>query len=179
MTALSQGSGPSQEGPTFIRVRAALDRVDRVTKYAVIIAMAVMTILVVTQVVFRYAFSSAIDWSEEVARLAFVWAMFLAIPHGIRRGVHVGIDALVVRFSESVQDFLFRLAAMLGAGLMAVIFWFAWDVTVYTLPEMMPTLNLTAAVYYIAVLFAAIHSLLHLALLAWGGSKTWEEEPRP
>lgn len=178
MTKSVLGTGPSNRGPVFTRLRAAVDRLDCVTKYAVIGAMAVMTILVVTQVIFRYAFSSAIDWSEEVARLAFVWAMFLAIPHGIRRGVHVGIDALVVRFSQSVQDLLFRMTALLGAGLMAVIFWFAWDVTLYTWPEMMPTLNLTAAVYYVAVLFAAIHSLLHLALLAWGGSTTWEEEIR-
>lgn len=178
MTALAHGSGPSNGGPTFTLLRAAVDRLDRVTKYAVISAMAVMTILVVSQVVFRYAFSSAIDWAEEVSRLAFVWAMFLAIPHGIRRGVHVGIDALVVRFSQSAQDLLFRLTALLGAGLMAVIFWFAWEVTVYTWPEMMPTLNLTAAIYYVAVLFAAIHSLLHLVLLAWGGSTTWEEDIR-
>lgn len=176
MTASVQGSGPPNGGPVFARVRAAVDRLDRVTKYAVISAMALMTILVVTQVIFRYAFSSAIDWSEEVARLAFVWAMFLAIPHGIRRGVHVGIDALVVRFSQSAQDRLFRLTALLGAGLMAVIIWFAWDVTVYTWPEMMPTLNMTAAVYYLAVLLAALHSVLHLVLLTWGGRDTRAEE---
>jgi len=40
----------------------------------------------------------------------------------------------------------------------------------------MPTLNLTAAVYYIAVLFAALHSVLHLVLLAWGGRDTWKDE---
>lgn len=178
MMTSAHGSGPSKGGPGFTRIRAVVHRLDSVTKYAVIGAMAVMTILVVTQVVFRYGFSSAIDWSEEVARLAFVWAMFLAIPHGIRRGVHVGIDALVIRFSQSIQESLFRLTALLGAGLMAVIFWFAWSVTVYTWPEMMPTLNLTSALYYAAVLIAAIHSLLHLALLAWGGSTTWEEDIR-
>ena len=37
----------------------------------------------------------------------------------------------------------------------------------------MPTINVTSAVYYIAVLVAAGHSLLHLLLLAWGGAKTW------
>lgn len=170
---------PAGQGDrAFERARAALDRVDLVTQYAVIAAMGVMAVLVVTQVVFRYAFASAIDWSEEVARLAFVWAMFLAIPHGIRRGVHVGIDALVVKFSQRLQEGLFRLSALFGALLMAVIFWFAWDVTVYTWPEMMPTLNLTAAAYYIAVLIAAIHGLLHLALLAWGGRTTWDKDKK-
>ena len=179
MSAEAMTPGSPRGGPAFLRARRLLERVDQATKVAVIGAMAVMTVLVVTQVVFRYAFSSAIDWSEEVARLAFVWAMFLAIPHGIRRGVHVGIDALFVKFSDAWQDRLFRASSVLAAVLMAVIFWFAWQVTVYTWPEMMPTLNLTAAVYYIAVLLAAVHSVLHLLLLAWGGRETWNHEVLP
>ncbi|WP_428649624.1 TRAP transporter small permease [Roseibium sp.] len=167
---------PARAGFLFRRCQSALRRIDGVSKGTVIAAMAVMTSLVVVQVIFRYAFSSAIDWSEEVARLAFVWAMFLAIPHGIRHGVHVGIDALVVQFSKRVQDHLFRLSAVLGAVLMIVIFYVSVQVTAYTWPEMMPTLNLTSAVYYIAVLIAAVHSVLHLMLLAWGGRDTWAEE---
>lgn len=169
-------SWPPVGGPAFQRARAGLDRLDRSTLFMVIAAMAIMTVLVVGQVVFRYVFSSAIDWAEEVARLAFVWAMFLAIPHGIRKGVHVGIDALVIRFSEGLQDRLFRLSALIGAALMLVIFWYAWQVTAYTWPDKMPTLNLTAAIYYIAILIAAIHSMLHLILLVWGGPSTWEEK---
>ena len=176
MTSHLTNGAPPVRGRTFQRMRAAVDRIDRSTKYLVILAMAVMTTLVVGQVIFRYAFSSAIDWAEEVARLAFVWAMFLAIPHGIRSGVHVGIDALVVRFSQGQQETIFRISALVSAALMAVIFGFAWQVTVYSWPEMMPTLNLTAAVYYIAVLFAALHSVLHLVLLAWGGRDTWKDE---
>jgi hypothetical protein len=40
----------------------------------------------------------------------------------------------------------------------------------------MPTLPITSAVYYIAVLVCGAHALLHLALLAWGGSRTWQGE---
>lgn len=176
MSAGAGTPGSPTGGPAFLRARWLLERVDRATMYAVIAAMAVMTGLVVTQVVFRYAFASAIDWSEEVARLAFVWAMFLAIPHGIRRGVHVGIDALFVKFPDAWQDGLFRTTSILAAVLMSVVFWFAWEVTIYTWPEMMPTLNLTAAVYYVAVLLAAVHCVLHLILLAWGGRATWSHE---
>jgi TRAP-type transport system small permease protein len=171
-----QNNGPAEAGPFFNKCKTALKHIDTATKSVVILAMAVMTLLVVTQVVFRYVFSSAIDWSDEVARLAFVWAMFLAIPHGVRAGVHVGIDALVTRFTPMVQDWLFRLSAILSALLMLVVFYVSARVTAYTWPELMPTLNLTAAVYYIAVLIAAAHSVLHLLLLAWGGSNTWSEE---
>ncbi len=75
-----------------------------------------------------------------------------------------------------MQDRVFRLSAILSAFLMLVVFYVSARVTAYTWPELMPTLNLTAAVYYIAVLIAAAHSVLHLLLLAWGGSNTWSEE---
>ena len=171
--------GPAAAGPFFLQFRAALNRIDQASRGVVIAAMAVMITLVVIQVVFRYAFSNAIDWSEEVARLAFVWAMFLAIPHGIRHGVHVGIDAVVVHFSPRIQMQVFRTTAALSAVLMAFVFYFGSQVAIYTWPEQMPTVNLTAAVYYIAVLIAAAHSILHAALLCWGGPNAWAEEPTP
>lgn len=174
MTPQPSNAVPPTGGRAFQSARTALNWVDHSTKYLVISAMVLMTTLVVGQVIFRYVFSSAIDWAEEVARLAFVWAMFLAIPHGIRRGVHVGIDAVVVQLSQSVQEKIFRAMALISAVLMAIIFGFAWQVTLYTWPEMMPTLQLTSAVYYIAILIAAMHSVFHLVLLAWGGRVTWE-----
>jgi TRAP-type C4-dicarboxylate transport system permease small subunit len=167
---------PASAGSFFGTCRTVLKRIDSLSKGVVILSMAVMTVLVVTQVIFRYGFSNAIDWSEEVARLAFIWAMFLAIPHGIRAGVHVGIDALITRFPDTLQDRLFRLSALLGCILMGVVFYFSAQVTAYSWSELMPTLNLTAAVYYIAVLISAAHSVLHLLLLIWGGPRTWAEE---
>ncbi|MCB2095966.1 MAG: TRAP transporter small permease [Rhodobacteraceae bacterium] len=165
--------GGAPAGPLFRRMRAGLNGIDLVSRWGVIAAMAVMATLVVVQVVFRYLFSSAIDWSEEIARLAFVWAMFLAIPHGVRSGIHVGIDVIVTRLADGAQEAFFRISAGLAALLMAVVFWYALQVTILTWPEKMPTVNMTNAVYYVAVLVAAIHSVLHLALLAWGGRNSW------
>ena len=169
---------PARTGSLFSACRRWLDRLDTMSKVLVILAMAVMAALVVTQVFFRYALSNSIDWAEEIARLAFVWAMFLAIPHGLRSGIHVGIDILVMRLPERLQEKMFRISAVLGAVLMGFVLYFSWQVTVDTWPELMPTVDITASVYYIAVLVAAGHSLLHLALLAWGGSATWQAEVR-
>lgn len=171
---LSRTEEPAPAGPLFGRARAALAGLDAVSRWLVVAAMAAMAALVIGQVFFRYALSSSIDWAEEMARLAFVWAIFLAIPHGVRRGIHVGIDVVVMLLPEGWQEALFRLGALLGAVLMAVVLVTGWRVTMDTWPELMPTVDITSAVYYIAVLVAAGHSLLHLALLAWGGQATWE-----
>ena len=172
-------TGPASAGPLFARSRAALAALDAVSRWLVILAMAAMAALVIGQVFFRYALSSSIDWAEEMARLAFVWAIFLAIPHGIRRGIHVGIDVVVRLLPASWQEALFRVSAACGVVLMTVVLFYGWRVTVDSWSELMPTVDITAAVYYVAVLIAAGHSLLHLLLLAWGGPATWEGDARP
>ena len=68
---------------------------------------------------------------------------------------------------------LFRVTAVFGAVLMAAVFWFGLQVTVSTWPELMPTLPVTAAVYYVAILISAGHSLLHLVVLWLGGPGIW------
>lgn len=166
--------GPASAGPLFFRFRDAVRQVDRLSFALVVVSMAGMAALVSAQVFFRYALADSIDWAEEVSRLFFVWSMFLAIPHGVRQGIHVGIDILVKALPETTQDALLRVTSALGAVLMVIVFYYALVVTVAGWDELMPTVDVTSAVYYIAVVVATGHSFLHLALLAWGGSRSWE-----
>ncbi len=171
---ISSQGGPAAAGPLFLRFKGLLERVDQASYGVVVFAMAGMALLVSTQVVARYAFSASIDWAEEVARLFFIWAMFMAIPHGIKYGIHVGIDIVVLRFGKPLQDTVFKVMAGLSGFLMGLVFYYSFLVVGEKWQELMPTVNLTAAVYYIPVLIATGHSLLHLTLLSWGGPDTWQ-----
>lgn len=170
--------GSASAGPLFSRARSGLAALDAVSRWLVIFAMAAMAALVIGQVFFRYALSNSIDWAEEMARLAFVWTIFLAIPHGVRRGIHVGIDVVAMLLPPAWQEAFFRIGAAFGAVLMAVVLIYGYRVTLDTWPELMPTVDVTAAVYYVAVVVAAAHSLLHLLLLSWGGQATWSGDDR-
>jgi TRAP-type C4-dicarboxylate transport system permease small subunit len=141
---------------------------------AIVVAMAAMTVMVSLQVFWRYALSSSIDSADEVSRLFFVWVIFLAIPHGIKYAVHVGIDLLVMTLSQRNKDRLFRLVSVASAALMAAIFYAAWIATMDKWQELMPTLPISAGIYYVAVLICAAHSFIHLVLHAWLGPRIWE-----
>ncbi|HER26694.1 MAG TPA: TRAP transporter small permease subunit [Rhodospirillales bacterium] len=171
---ISSEGGPAAAGPLFLRFKGLLERVDQVSYGMTVFAMAGMALLVSAQVVARYAFSASIDWADEVARLFFVWAMFMAIPHGIKYGVHVGIDIIVLHFRKRLRDAVFKVMAGLSGFLMGLVFYYSILVVGDKWQELMPTLNVTAAVYYIPVLIATGHSFLHLALLSWGGPNIWQ-----
>ncbi|TLF48147.1 TRAP transporter small permease [Halomonas urmiana] len=135
---------------------------DRTSYFAILLAMTLMTVLVSAQVFARYVLGTSIDSADELSRLCFVWAIFLAIPHGIKVGIHVGIDALVCLLPKALQAQLARLMALVGAALMAVLAWISVGAVADKWQEMMPTLPITAAVFYIAVLVCAVHCCLHL-----------------
>lgn len=149
--------------------------IDRLSLWVIVICMALMATLVSAQVFFRYILSSSIDSADELSRLFFVWAMFLAIPHGIKSSVHVGIDVITRRLEDDIQIKLSRLMSLAGALLMGLIFIVTISVVGDKWQELMPTMGITAAVYYIAVLIATGHAFLHLLVLAWGGPGIWEE----
>ena len=156
--------------------KALLRAMDACSYWFVIATMTAMTLLVTMQVFYRYALSSSIDSADELSRLFFIWAIFLAIPHGVKYGIHVGIDLIVRALRPSLQDLMFRLSSALGAILMVVTLVVSWTATMDKWPELMPTLPITAAVYYIPVLISAGHSFLHLVALTWGGANTWAGE---
>ncbi len=172
MTSTVQG--PAFAGPLLF-LRRLIENVDRVFYGIIIAAMAAMTGLVAVQVFVRFVMSSSIDSADELSRLFFIWAMFMAIPYGIKVGIHVCIDVLVKLLSPAIQERLFRLMCVASAILMILVFYVTIFVVADKWQELMPTLDITAAVYYIPVLLATGHSFLHLVALAWGGSKLWGE----
>lgn len=171
----AEPAAPPQAWPAvWPRLRAWVERLDRVSMVVIIGCMAAMTLVVTLQVFWRFVLRSSIDSADEISRLFFVWVIFLAIPHGIKYAVHVGIDLVVMALPPRAREVLFRVVSAASAALMAAVFQAAWVATADKWQELMPTLPVTAGIYYIAVLVCAAHSFIHLVLHAWLGPRIWE-----
>ena len=72
-----------------------LDLYCRVLKGAIALCLAVMVVLVFTNVVLRYAFNSGIATSEELSRWLLVWLTFLGAIVALREHAHLGVDTLI------------------------------------------------------------------------------------
>jgi TRAP-type C4-dicarboxylate transport system permease small subunit len=144
-----------------------LDAVDRLARWTIVIASALMIGIVTLQVLLRYGFNTSIDWSEEISRLLFVWCMFLAIPLGIREGAHVGLELLVTHLPLPLRKALASACAVGGAALMVVVFWQAVKVAALTWDEMMQSVNASTNWFMVPVAIAAAHSFFHFVQLLW------------
>lgn len=79
----------------------------------IISVLGLMVILVFLNVVLRYGFNSGLTWSEEIARFAFVWVVFLGAIVALKDKSHLGVDLLVGRVPLGVQKLLHLVSNLL------------------------------------------------------------------
>lgn len=90
----------------------------------------------------------------------------------------MGIDVLVKVLNPSLRRNLARLMLATSSILTLVVFYNSVIVVTQKWDELMPTIDITAAVYYIPVLISMIHCFLHLLLLAVAGPDIWRKEDK-
>lgn len=140
----------------------ALAALDRVVTGLLLAAVALMVTVVSTQVLLRYGFNRSIDWADEIGRLAFVWAIFLAIPLGVRDAAHIGIDLAVEKLPPAWRGALRRGGSALSAAMMIAIAWVCVGVAREQWDEMMATVDLSVGWFILPVGIGAALSALHL-----------------
>lgn len=94
---------------------------NRVAEGALALATATMLAVVLLQVLFRYVIQTSLSWSEELARYAFVWAIFLGASAATRRGQHIVMGAVVSLLPPRLQRGLAVLGALVFAGFAALL----------------------------------------------------------
>jgi TRAP-type C4-dicarboxylate transport system permease small subunit len=124
-----------------------------VLEYLSMVCVAAMTVLVIAQVILRYVFNDPLDWSEEMARIAFIYLAFLGIGAAYGRRRHMSIDALVIllpaRMKKAVQ---FSVVGIASVFLLAVIM-----ITIRSMAELhRMDINTPALEYPMALVYLVI-----------------------
>lgn len=139
-----------------------LDALDRATRALLVGVVAVMVAMVSAQVVARYGFNTGIGWADEVARLAFVWCVFLGIAVAVKARAHIGITFVTDILPAAMVSALRRLVALAGAGLAAVVAWQSVAIALDQWDERMSSLELSSGWFLVPVAAGGALSALYL-----------------
>lgn len=151
---------------------------NRLAEMVMGVLLAALTVLVGAQIAGRFLFGYSIFWSDELARFLLVWAAFLGMSVGVRRGSHPAVDSLVrtlpsgaarVAFWAAVACSLLFFAVMVGHGALLVQ---------RTWLQRSPSLGLRMGLPYLAVPVAGVLMGLHTIALAFTGSAARAAEGR-
>lgn len=77
-------------------------------------ALAAMATCVFLQVIMRYVFHSALQWSEEVAAICMVWAVYMGAALCVRERFHIRIMAGILLFPRGIARLFVILADLLA-----------------------------------------------------------------
>lgn len=143
---------------------------ERLTRWAQAVAgvfLAVMLVVVMSQVMFRYVLGSSLSWSEEVSKSLMVWSVFFVAPWAYRNGANVAIEALQRSFSP---QFRAAVRVILNAVVLWVLARLWWEslffvargesITLASLPVKMSWLYLVTPASFAAMLLVSIEMLL-------------------
>lgn len=154
--------------------------IERVADALMIALFAMIFALVLAQIVCRYVFGSPLVWSEELARMAFMWLGMLAWSLGSRRRSHIAITLVADRLPEAAR---LALAIAIQAAIILFCMLLAWHGAALTARNVgLPTVTLPmidfALVYAIVpvgalmMILYALREIYDLAVTGRAGALT-------
>ncbi|MDR3221969.1 MAG: TRAP transporter small permease [Candidatus Accumulibacter sp.] len=112
-----------------------LDTLFRGIEILMAFFLTVMIVLVFLNVVLRYIFSTGFAWSEEIARLCFIYLVYLGAIGAMRDNQHLIIDSILSRIPALYQKALYFLVQAGIIWVMAVLTTGSWQLVVQNLGD--------------------------------------------
>jgi TRAP-type C4-dicarboxylate transport system permease small subunit len=83
--------------------------------------LVLILMLILTQVISRFVFSSPFTWTEELARFALVWLTFISAGFVMARRLHVTVDLIAAKLSgiaaKAVNAFSIGVVLLVSASM--------------------------------------------------------------
>ena len=129
----------------------------RLVDHVIVAGLALMVILVFTNVVLRYGFGSGITVSEELSRYLLVWITFVGGAAAMFTHHHLGVNSLVVR----LPPFGKKICAVLNILLMLLCFGYffygSWQQTMVNLDVGSTAMDMPMSYFYgVGMFFSAV-----------------------
>jgi TRAP-type C4-dicarboxylate transport system permease small subunit len=141
------------------------------------VVMICMTIAVALQISLRYMLAMPLDWSEEVARFAFVWCIYMGASLACMRRKHLKIDAALFLFPRRLRPWM-ELVGMLAFLFFAlVLLYCGWEHFVritWLRPQVSPAMRISMGFAYAAIPLSFGLMVIHLLQNIYGFFKRKE-----
>ncbi|MCK3658326.1 C4-dicarboxylate ABC transporter permease [Pasteurellaceae bacterium Pebbles2] len=147
-----------------MKIQAAL---DKTLKALSIMALISMIVLVFFNALLRYFFDSGIAWSEEFARICFVYMIFLGIILVAKERGHLTVDIVIASLPAQYQMFFLFFADLLVLIAVSFITYGAYQLMLLTYTQQMPATGISSAFLYGAAIISSISYFLIVFTNLW------------
>jgi len=134
-------------------------------RWVLIVMLAVMSVIIFTNVVLRYTTSQSIEWAEEVARHMMIWLTFIGCGPVLRYGGHIAIENLQDILPNRVAQVLRAVIALLITAFCVFSIWFGMEYMDRTQYQSTPATQISFAWIYLALPLGMGMTLIHWLLI--------------
>lgn len=103
-------------------INAICDLIEKICKYFLTVAFAVMVIITLIEVVRRYAMGLSYPWAEELVRFLLVWTTFIGGSVALKRGELVYLDLIQKKLSEKKLKLNLAINSVIVLAFLVIIF---------------------------------------------------------
>lgn len=76
---------------------------DNFERWCMMLLFVILFIIVMAGIISRVVFNSPFSWTEEAARLAFIWLVFMGISYGTKYDKHINVTIILDKMPKKVS----------------------------------------------------------------------------
>ena len=146
--------------------RSLLRALSHLVEGLLLLMMVVLCADVFLGVFSRYVLMSTFTWYDEIARLLFVWIVFLGAAVGVRRAAHFRLHLVVDRFPPAARRVAHVLSVLVLMGFGLLLIQQGWKLVELGQFQRTPVMGLSKRFVYASVpaggALIILYSLPHL-----------------
>ena len=125
--------------------------------------MLAITAILFSGVVWRYFLVDPLPWTDEVARMLFVWLAFVGAAIGVKRGLHASVAAFSHWMPPAAHRALMLFGCLIVAAVAFVLVYVGVKETITAFRQVMPMTGISKGWTTVVVPISGVLMLLYLA----------------
>ncbi len=126
----------------------------------------------------RYVLNDSYAWTEEISRYLLMWITFIGAATAIRRGTHIGVEALQAFLPDLLARASRFVIDIVTLGFLACLCWFGVTIADRMQIQTMTVIEWPMSIVYGGVLLGCILMFYRYIRVVWGNfRRRWQPDP--
>lgn len=142
-----------------------IDAINFTMKHLLNVIMAVLTIAVFAQVIFRFVLESPLAWTEELAIYCLVWLTFLGAAYAMSLKAHIGVTFLTDLFPLRIRQVVYVIATLAGIAFYLLLVIQGYALMKQSMEQLSPVLGIPMGLVYSVIPISGIFLIMNVVVL--------------
>ncbi len=143
--------------------------IDLFEKFSITFAFAIATLMLFVNVVLRYVFDTGLMWVLELVQYLFAWVVLIGAAHGVKVGIHLGIDIFLEKLSTHARHYAVLIAVLCCIAFVSIVDYqsILYTIKIYGWGDTTQDLQIPQWIPYVAIPTGLTLMLYHFLYIGW------------